>query len=559
MCAAPRNSFYHSSSKSSVKSKSLIHTWIACDFGDVDDSILYSPEIKPDELKIPESKLLHDRGGIAVVCTDMYVFSEIKLAAYLAKLKYVVLKSFEFPLKDYNKVAIQIDDGNRSIGLRFNLKDRVWEMFTKESKATERFSTEAQVAHRIVEFLSQNIYAGCNIRIFTPKINLKNILSDFVIMKNKARKKFLVNSMLKNVFVTKSNQSINLIDFAFQNENVNLVALLIKNKIISNSELNKIIVSAVKRNKLAFLVFLQKAAATFSKITKNGRNLADYAVTYGHLEVLKFLEKAGVDLHSKHEDNSSLFHIATFEEVRLDILRWLIEQDEYDPNQKTIAGNTAVHFILDAEKLCFGAIKCMGAHGADFTIVNDLGETAITKALKRRVFKSAAYMIEKSRGKVIRESDAALISFYRSELEEARTRLLQMENNLMLHSALSREHFSLKLTKQFAELGVDFTWKNWNNKSAIARAIDGCLFREAIFMIDHCHQMNMALSPEDISKIEKCKLELECSRVFHKHDRMEIVHEEEQLVLPEIVVQPAVETEREHVPSMPVVFPRLSL
>jgi ankyrin repeat protein len=93
---------------------------------------------------------------------------------------------------------------------------------------------------------------------------------------------------------------------------------------------------------------IEERKMEMKKITSRGENLLHFLcahTTTQKLEILKYLMEKGIgeeEINGKNEEGEDCFFLATRIE-NLEILRFLIEQKNYDPLQINLFGNSPLH------------------------------------------------------------------------------------------------------------------------------------------------------------------------------------------------------------------------
>ncbi|RDD38549.1 Ankyrin-3 [Trichoplax sp. H2] len=103
-----------------------------------------------------------------------------------------------------------------------------------------------------------------------------------------------------------------------------------------------------------------------------------YAASYGFLHLLKILYDNNNSLTARDDENRTLMHIAA-KTGKVDVLEWLLKQDEIDIDNKDINGNTPLHLAsrYQHEK----CVHMLLEHNANIHEVNNDGKTAKDIAL----------------------------------------------------------------------------------------------------------------------------------------------------------------------------------
>ena len=154
---------------------------------------------------------------------------------------------------------------------------------------------------------------------------------------------------------------------------------------------NQVFFDASSKGKFELVRTLIKSGIDVSARTKKGSTAMHLAARYGHLDIVKLLQKNGADIHalSTNKNDTPLMRAAGW--GQRNVIDYLISQDtEVDIQTKhgwTAALSTARHHKLDTLKLFI-------EHGADIRKTTNSGWTILMLAAKGKKHKTMEFLLQ---------------------------------------------------------------------------------------------------------------------------------------------------------------------
>ena len=154
---------------------------------------------------------------------------------------------------------------------------------------------------------------------------------------------------------------------------------------------NQVFFDASSKGKFELVRTLIKSGIDVSARTKKGSTAMHLAARYGHLDIVKLLQKNGADIHalSTNKNDTPLMRAAGW--GQRNVIDYLISQDtEVDIQTKhgwTAALSTARHHKLDTLKLFI-------EHGADIRKTTNSGWTILMLAAKGKKYKTMEFLLQ---------------------------------------------------------------------------------------------------------------------------------------------------------------------
>ncbi|MHA7841547.1 MAG: ankyrin repeat domain-containing protein [Gammaproteobacteria bacterium] len=99
------------------------------------------------------------------------------------------------------------------------------------------------------------------------------------------------------------------------------------------------------------------------------------AAEWNQLEVLKFLQEKGANIHAVDDNGNNALHIALLNLANVSTVKWLLDLNRYDIDSRGEYGRTAL--MLAAQKGQLKALQLLQERGADIHAVDDQGNNAL--------------------------------------------------------------------------------------------------------------------------------------------------------------------------------------